>query len=320
MEYQNTCWEDQLIWIFLQVSQQMQDGLSVYAQRLSNNARARFSDEEIITLYLFGIIQGHRTIKAIYHYSHNHLHAWFPGLPSYVCFVRRLNRMAGVFTLLNALLVERIYASYQASFQERLANGNTHGAAYISDYRQVCIIDAYPIVMARGTRWDQAQVALDEAGKGYCPAKRLYYHGMKLHAIVARRAAQLPATCLLFATSAQCHDLSALHTVVDQIHDGYLFADKIYGDAPLQDHFAKTQNLLLHTPIRRKKGQKHLLLTQQAYSMWVSQIRQPIESFFNWLETHTGIQHASRVRSSHGLKVHLYGRLVAALLIFILNC
>lgn len=321
MDYQDTCWEDQLIWIFLQVSDHMHEGLSIYAQRFSNNDRPRFSDEELMTIYLFGITQGHRTLKAIYRYIRNHLHAWFPGLPSYVCCNKRLNRLHGVFALLNALLVESIHAAYQQSFQRALAQGQpTHGAAYIRDDEPVCLVDAYPIVMARGARWDQARVALDEAGKGYCATKRLYYHGLKLHAILARRTDRLPVVCLLFATSAQCHDLSALQSVIDQIHDGHLFGDKIYGDAPLQAHLAKEQNLQLHTPVRRKKGQTHLLLTEQAYSMWVSQIRQPIESFFNWLEAKTGIQYASRVRSSDGLKVHVFGRLVAALIMFMLNC
>lgn len=45
--------------------------------------------------------------------------------------------------------------------------------------------------------------------------------------------------------------------------------------------------------------------------------RQPIESFFNWVESKTGIQIASKVRSLNGLLVHVFGKLAAALCI---NC
>jgi hypothetical protein len=45
----------------------------------------------------------------------------------------------------------------------------------------------------------------------------------------------------------------------------------------------------------------------------ISSIRQPIESFFNWLEQKTSIQMASKVRSLAGLMVHVFGRIAAAL-------
>ena len=48
----------------------------------------------------------------------------------------------------------------------------------------------------------------------------------------------------------------------------------------------------------------------------VSFVRQPIESFFNWLNEKTQIQKASKVRSSKGLLVHIFGRIAACLLFF----
>ena len=56
-----------------------------------------FSDEEVMTIYLFGIIDKIRSVKKIYGYAARHLRAWFPKLPSYVAFVQRLNRLADVF-------------------------------------------------------------------------------------------------------------------------------------------------------------------------------------------------------------------------------
>ena len=77
-----------------------------HAQRLSNNNNPKFSDEEVLTLYLFGMMQKHTTIKAIYTYRQDHLHDWFPDLPTYQGYVQRLNHLALTFSP----LVEQIVA------------------------------------------------------------------------------------------------------------------------------------------------------------------------------------------------------------------
>jgi hypothetical protein len=48
-------------------------------------------------------------------------------------------------------------------------------------------------------------------------------------------------------------------------------------------------------------------------------VRQPIESFFNWLIEKTTIQRASKVRSTAGLLVHLMGKIATAFIYLILN-
>ena len=59
--------------------------------------------------------------------------------------------------------------------------------------------------------------------------------------------------------------------------------------------------------------------TDQAYNdifnKAVSSIRQPIESCFNWINELTQIQNASKVRSTNGLKLHLYGKITVALMV-----
>jgi len=52
------------------------------------------------------------------------------------------------------------------------------------------------------------------------------------------------------------------------------------------------------------------------YSKAVSKIRQPIESLFNWLNEKTDIQRASRVRSTKGLLVPVFGKIAAAFIGF----
>ena len=72
-------------------------------------------------------------------------------------------------------------------------------------------------------------------------------------------------------------------------------------------------NLLMLTPINKARGQAYWDAADQLWSTAVSRVRQPIESLFNWIEQKTGIQRASKVRSSNGLLVHVFGRLAAAM-------
>ncbi|MBF0208164.1 MAG: hypothetical protein HQK53_14900, partial [Oligoflexia bacterium] len=51
----------------------------------------------------------------------------------------------------------------------------------------------------------------------------------------------------------------------------------------------------------------------------ISRRRQPIESLINWINEKTGIQIASKVRSTKGLNLHFFGRLAAAVMMMIFN-
>lgn len=91
------------------------------------------------------------------------------------------------------------------------------------------------------------------------------------------------------------------------------YADKAYQvqDEPIHQE----EHVTLLTPVKKEKGQKFLDTADQWLSTAISQVRQPIESFFNWVNEKTGIQIASKVRSYQGLMVHIFGRLAAALFI-----
>ncbi len=54
------------------------------------------------------------------------------------------------------------------------------------------------------------------------------------------------------------------------------------------------------------------------FSKAVSKVRQPIEALFNWLIEKTDIQRASKVRSTKGLMVHVFGKIAAAFINLIL--
>ncbi|MEM1126093.1 MAG: transposase [Bacteroidota bacterium] len=115
------------------------------------------------------------------------------------------------------------------------------------------------------------------------------------------------------------HDLSVLQSILPRLHGGppcgpqggLLVGDKIYQDGAVQRHLEQEQNLQLVTPVRPGRGRK-VTLMEQVLSERVSRLRQPIEALFAWLQHKTGIDQASRVRSTKGLMVHLFGKLAAA--------
>ena len=284
-------WQDRLITIYLYVCKHYQDKLWVYSQRMSNYADLSFTDEEVITIYLFGVMDKHREIKGIYEYADRHLRAWIPQLPSYVAYVQRLNRVADVFAPLLALIQQE---------QEAKKSG------------QVWLIDSFPVALAKQGHRFKACVAKALADAGYCSTKKLYYYGVRVHVIGRRQSGSLPIPEYIGVTGASDHDGKIFDQIRPQLHNNELYGDKAYqrSDAEAVRH---TQNLTVLTPVKKQKGQRYLEPQDQWLSTAVSRVRQPIEALFAWIEEKTGIECASKVRSYNGLMVHVFGKLAAAL-------
>ena len=121
-------WQDRLITIYLYVCKHYQENLWIYSQRMSNDADLSFSDEEVITIYLFAVVDKHRGIKGMYEYADRHLRDWFVRLPGYVAYVQRLNQVADVFAPLLALIQQE---------QE------------VKNSAQVRLIDSFPVAKAQ---------------------------------------------------------------------------------------------------------------------------------------------------------------------------
>lgn len=292
-------WSTRLVQIFVYCCDQYQQGLDAHCQRLSNNSHPNFTDEEVVTIYLFGIIQGRKTIKEIYRYTQDHLRDWFPTLPSYAGYVQRLNLLEDFFPA----LVEQILDE----------------ASNLAVLWKTRLLDSMPIIMANAKRSSKAKVARHFANKGYCASKGFYYYGVKLHLLGLKRQGTLPVPDYVGLTPASDHDLTALRIISPSLIDGELYADKAYIDELLTQALKAKQNLSLWTPIKKAKGQEELFLLDRLLSQSVNSIRQPIESLFNWIEQKTGIQLASKVRSYNGLMVHVFGRLAAAMFILAFN-
>lgn len=287
-------WQLQLVTLYEFICKQYREHLWVYCQRFSPYAEVTFSDEEVICIYLWGVMNKRLEITSIYDDADRHLREWYPKLPCYGGYVQRLNRVAGVFVPLLKRLCEN-FPQLEGVLP------------------QIRLMDALPIRIAHAKRSSGARVAAELANKGYCASKGEYYYGVKLHVLGLRRPGTLPVPTYLGLTPASDHDLTAFRQIASQIQGGEVYVDKAYADELLKQTCQTEQDLMLLTPIKKAKGQAYVDAADQLWSTAVSRVRQPIESLFNWIEQKTGIQRASKVRSSNGLLVHVFGRLAAAM-------
>jgi hypothetical protein len=287
-----------LIAVYLSVCEQFKSGLWQYVRRFSNNMNPEFTDEEVMTIYLFGIIQKRRTVKEIYDYICDHFSSWFPLFPCYGGYVQRLNRISSAFPA----LCEAV--------KQNLPRENI--------LAEVGMLDSFPVIMASEKRSGKARVASFFANKGYCSSKKMYYYGVKVHVLGLRSPGTLPQPDRALLTPASEFDLNVLEHIASELHDIDLFVDKAYIDSELSRQLCP-QMVHLYAPFKKKKGQEILPLAERAFSKAVSAVRQPLESLFSWIGEKTGIEIASKVRSFKGLLVHVFGRLAACFLLLSLN-
>jgi hypothetical protein len=284
--------EQQLIELFLLVCDFYDNQPGLKYQRLSN-FKPRCTDQELLTMHLFGHLQGLHQQRRIYEYLRLHWYEWFPTLPSYQAFNRRLNELVPAFEHLISTMLESSVTQLSPDADR--------------------LIDSLPVMLAKGSRSSTARVAREVADKGYCASKASYYYGVKLHTIALRRIKKLPLPALLHLSCASQHDLTALRELNPALGDCYLFGDKAYADEETKTVFAE-RGIHLVTPYKRKRNEPETA-APALWSRFVSSIRQPLESLFGWLIQRTGIQNASRVRSTKGLLVHCYGKLAVACLL-----
>lgn len=96
-----------------------------------------------------------------------------------------------------------------------------------------------------------------------------------------------------------------------------LFGDKAY-PAPDLARMLKEQETRLLTPFKKPKGAE-LSEAQKSYNRMVNRLRQPIESFFNWLNEKTQMQNVSKVRSTESLLGQCWGKLAFAMFSLVFN-
>jgi len=292
-----------LIKIYQYVCDKYEQELKYTCERFSNNNQPEFTDQEIMTIYLFSVYEEQRfKIKEIHDFASNYLRSWFPKLNSYVAFNTRLNRLSEAITALCRFVLEEFTPTGCSP--------------------EFSLLDSMPIITCSGKR--NAKVAKEITDKSYCSTKNLWYYGLKLHALNYYNKGTLPHPESIVITKASENDLNVFKENWATIQARQFFGDKIYHDKDFFDELYAKEQSIMYTPIKGIKGKFEVLKQkdfayENLFSKAVSAIRQPIEAFFNWINEKTQIQKASKVRSSKGLLVHVFGKLTACFLKPIVN-
>jgi len=288
-----------LVSLYSQVCEIYNQQLAPFVQRFSNNAnQGKITDQELITIYLFCIIEEQKVHqRKMYEYIKSYWFSWFPALPSYQAFNERLNRLIDVFPILINYMIE-----------------NNH---FDSDLLPILVGDSCPIKTCSAKR--HAKVGLNIVDKSYCASKEMWYYGVKLHILSQKIPHKLPFPQYVGMSAASCPDLLIMKSFLEDVSNVIIVLDKAYCDTHLDKQMSQNRSILM-TPSKEKKGEslaekQRNKAYQSAVGSAVAQVRQPIESFFNWLQEKTAIQYASKIRSEAGLKLHVFGKLAAAIMI-----
>jgi hypothetical protein len=288
----------QLISLYYHICDWYDSHLYWQIQRFSpNRDSGQITDQELLTIYLYCVAYEQRfTIKDMHTHIKKYWLSWFPQLPSYQTFNNRLNRLWPAMQELVALLSERLPPDLDAL--------------------PILLGDSCPVVTCMGTR--KGKVAPNMTDKGYCASKKMHYFGVKLHILSSKRPSKLPVPRKVLITKASEHDLSSMRDTLESLNGVITVLDKAYCDQKLAQKMASNKSCLI-TPEKDTKGEaERTRQFERAYrdlmGTAVAKIRQPIESLFAWINEKTGIQSASKVRSEDGLKLHLLGKIAAALI------
>jgi len=225
-------------------------------------------------------------VKAVYEYTKDHLSDWFPKIPSYQEFNRRINFLSEALREFAEMLMDILPTDSQIS---------SH------------LLDSMPIVVTKGTR--KGNVAQEVCNKTYCSSQNMWYYGVKLHVLGQKQHEALPLPILMHITPAAENDLTVAKHFLPRFEGLEIFADKIYQSHEWQSLLEQNNKICITSPVKLKHGQKVLDSADKLFSETVSRARQAIESFFSWIQEKTNIQRASKVRSLNGLLSFIYARL-----------
>jgi len=266
-----------------------------FAQRNSNNFCPKFSDKEAIAILIWGIYNQKFDVRRCHEFIVDYYSDWFPDLPRYEAFNKRVHFLADAFKALAGVML---------------------GGLGLDVSHADFIYDSMPIIVAGSARSGRAKVADELCDKGYCSAKDMWYYGSKLHILAQCNYKAMPTPALMQISKASEHDRPIAGVMLEDAYNIRLFADMALINKEWQARMLVENNVEILTPIKREKGQEMLCSADKFFSRTVSGVKQTIESLNNWLIEKTNIQRASKVRSARGLLVFLFARIACACFCF----
>jgi IS5 family transposase len=120
--------------------------------------RPDLTDAEVLTIEIFGEMQGHHNDAEIWRYAKAHWQDWFPGLGSYPAFTKQ---SANLGWLKQQVLVH-LFAPHDT----------------------IHLTDGVPMPICHLARANRSKLFRGEAAFGYCAAKGEHYSGFKGHVII----------------------------------------------------------------------------------------------------------------------------------------
>jgi len=148
--------------IYQYVCEKYEQELKYHCERFSNNNQPDFTDQEVLTIYLFCVYEEQRfQKKQMYNFTKDYLISWFPKLTSYVAFTSRLNRLSEALRILCGITIKE-FAPKECS-------------------EEFSLLDSFPIITCSGKR--TGKVARELTDKCFNSTKNLWYYGAKLHAL-----------------------------------------------------------------------------------------------------------------------------------------
>jgi Transposase DDE domain len=225
-------------------------------QRLSNNRDPEFTDRELITIWLFAHCEGCFEKKKMHALILKYWREWFPRLPSYQTFVRRLNQLEPTFQTVGALLSGALAAARVPECDH--------------------LVDSLPVMLARHGHSYRARVEREVADVGYCAAKKTRFHGVRLHCIAQRRTGSLPLPAQVWLRGASHHDSKAFTEQQPEIAETSLFGDLAYPTPMIISHLQEQQTRLI-APIKKPKGTE-LTTARNIATSWCAAFVSPLKA------------------------------------------
>jgi hypothetical protein len=168
--------------------------------------------------------------------KHNY-QAWFPNLTAQSAYNRRARNLSGVLNALRIRLAQEVSAQLPPEG----------------------VVDGTPIHVRHWRRYGVHHLALPEADLGYCAAKREYYYGYKLLALVTLSGIIVEWELM----SASADERDGLEAMMFDDEGWLIWADKGFLDEERQRRLEEEQSIVLVTPTRRnQKRQLHPALQQ----------------------------------------------------------
>jgi transposase len=209
--------------------------------RRSNNARPAFTDAEVITIGLMQSVFGVATLKQTYRLIAGNWRDCFPRLCSYA---QWLNRLHALSSLVGHLLAHSVRCQEMP------------GCLYL--------IDSKPIPVCKPIRHGRVRL-LRHDGAYFGKSSMGWFFGFKLHLLVHRSGTILEA--LLTPANCSDKDPDVLHTVLLSAAGGAVLCDCGYRDKPLRQQLEAEYGLTLIDPTQA--GERRAL---------VSSLRERIET------------------------------------------